>query len=53
MSAEDCVYCLVNMEEVAKFLNLISLKYKGPNGRNLAAIKIQSLIRGFLAKKKF
>ena len=41
------------MEEVANQLNFISLKYKGPNSRNLAAIKIQSIIRGFLSKKKY
>jgi len=40
LTKEDCVYCLVNMEDVASQLNILSLKYKGDNRHSLAAIFI-------------
>lgn len=47
LSKEDLISCLVNMEEVAGFLKLAKLMFKGENGRVLAATYIAKRWKGF------
>ncbi|KRX03040.1 hypothetical protein PPERSA_08115 [Pseudocohnilembus persalinus] len=48
-SIEDLVQCLVNQKEILKIIKVPSLMFKGPEGEELAAGKIQSTWKMYLA----
>lgn len=46
-SIEDLVECIVNKDDILKIIKLPKLMFKGPFGKQKAAIKIQSNWRRF------
>ena len=50
---EDLISCLVNFEDVAMYLRLAKLMFKGEGGKNRATIFIQKHMRRYLAMQKF
>jgi hypothetical protein len=52
-SIADLLGCIVNQDDVSKVIRIPQNMYKGTNGRNLAAIKIQSFWKMYRARKTY
>ncbi|KAL4463088.1 hypothetical protein ABPG74_007089 [Tetrahymena malaccensis] len=49
----DLILCCVNKEEILKVIKVPKLLYKGPDGLNKAAIRIQSVWKGYICLKQY
>ncbi|KAL9649007.1 hypothetical protein ABK040_008386 [Willaertia magna] len=52
-SVSQLLGCVVNYDTVAPLINLPEVKYKGRNGKALAAITIQRHWKGYIQRKRF
>eukprot|EP01029_Cantina_marsupialis_P010545 TRINITY_DN23_c8_g1_i1.p1 TRINITY_DN23_c8_g1~~TRINITY_DN23_c8_g1_i1.p1 ORF type:complete len:1057 (+),score=252.90 TRINITY_DN23_c8_g1_i1:125-3295(+) len=50
---DQLLSCITNVDQVAPLLHIPGQRFRGPNGRKLAAIAIQSVFRMYNAKSKF